>query len=198
MLVAVTVADAVVTTAGAVYNPVALIDPTDAVHVTPGVAVPSLGTVAANCCVAPPIIATGTVVIVTVTGTSVIVAVAVFVVSLMLVAVSVTVAAAVTGLGAVYVTPVTVDALSVPPPLPMLHVTPADASFVVVAVNACAPPLFKLAVAGATATVTAGGVLLPPQPTSRAKIVRVANTREKERRFMGRPHSSWKIGSLVP
>ena len=124
LLVAVTVADAVDTTAGAVYKPVALIVPTDALQVTPGVTVPSLLTTAANCCVAPPTIATGTVVIATDTGTSVIVAVTDFVVSLILVAVNVTVAAAVTGDGAVYVTLVVVTALSVPGPAPILHVTP--------------------------------------------------------------------------
>jgi hypothetical protein len=46
-------------------------------------------------------------------------------VSVMLVAVSVTVAAAAIVDGAVYVTPVVEEALSVPAPLPMLQVTPA-------------------------------------------------------------------------
>ena len=54
MLVAVTVADVVVMTAGAVYTPVLEILPVVAVHVAPALA-ESLVTVAVKVCVAPPI-----------------------------------------------------------------------------------------------------------------------------------------------
>jgi hypothetical protein len=58
LLVAVTIAVSVTTGVGAVYTPLVLIDPADAVHVTPA-AVASLVTVAVKVWVAPPTIAAG-------------------------------------------------------------------------------------------------------------------------------------------
>jgi len=119
-------------------------------QVTPELA-PSFATVAVKAWVAPPIIALGLVgLIATVTGLSVIVAVVDLVGSLMLVAVRVTVVtAAMTVVGALYVTPVMEDAVSVPTPLPMLQLTPElEPSFATVSVKACEPLLPRLAVAG--------------------------------------------------
>jgi hypothetical protein len=96
-LVAVTTAVAVLTGLGAVNNPCELIEPAEAVHVTPEPLM-SLPTVSLNCRVAPPIIAAGAVgLIVTVIGFNAIVTAADLVGSLTLVAVTVAVAV-VTGL----------------------------------------------------------------------------------------------------
>ncbi|MDP9035902.1 MAG: hypothetical protein M3O50_13965 [Myxococcota bacterium] len=138
-----------------VATPVAVVvgtnvpEPALALHVTPPFD-PSLPTVAVKFCVAPPIIATGTVGIATVIGVSVIVAVVDFVGSFTLVAVNVTVAvAAITVVGALYVTPPVVAPVSVPAPVPMLHVTPElDPSLATVAVNACDCPVPSVTVSG--------------------------------------------------
>jgi len=58
LLVAVIVAEALATGVGAVNKPLVLIDPTDAVQVTPALA-ESLATAAVNAWVAPATIATG-------------------------------------------------------------------------------------------------------------------------------------------
>jgi hypothetical protein len=68
----------------------------------------------------------------------------------MLVAVNVTVVTVpISVLGALYVTPVLEDALSVPAPPPMLQLTPEfDPSLLTVSVNACVPPTPRPTVAG--------------------------------------------------
>ena len=89
-----------------------------------------------------------------------IVAVVDLVVSVLLVAVSVTVAPAVNAAGAVYVTPVVEDALSVPAPVPMLQLTPAfDESLATLAAKTCTPLPLSDALVGLRATLIAGGGL---------------------------------------
>ena len=126
-----------------------MMEPTEAVHVTPELE-PSFDTVAEKVCVACATIATGTVGIVTEMGFSVIVAVFVLVPSLMLVAVSVTVVTElITVVGALYVTPVVEEAVSVPTPEPMLQLTPElEESLLTESVNACELLVPMLAVAG--------------------------------------------------
>jgi len=119
------------------------------------------------------------------------VAAADLVVSLLLVAVNVTVEVAATADGAVYVTPVVEEALKVPAPVPMLHVTPALAeSFATVAEKVWLPPPFNAIVAGLTVTLIAcvvgAGVEPPPPPqparrTDMAKLDKPIPAQEKMR-----------------
>ena len=164
MLVAVTITVcALVTFAGAVYSPVALMlsppeEPLIA-HVTAVFVV--LLTVAVNCCVAPAASVTAAGVTTTATGgISVTVAVAVFVVSDVVFAVMVTVCWVVIVDGAVY----RPASLIVPPPLDglTLHVTPVVQPFATAAVNCCVCPPYSIAALGEVLTFTAGkiGVVL--------------------------------------
>jgi hypothetical protein len=113
-------------------------------------------------------------------GLSVMVAGADLVVSVLLVAVSVTVEVAVIVDGAVYVTPLVEEALSVPAPLPILQVTPALAeSFATVVVKALLPPPFNDIVAGLTVTAIACVVDVEvevepplPQPARRTNMAK--------------------------
>jgi len=158
LLVAVTVAEVTVITAGAVYTPAVVIVPVLALHVTPALA-PSAATVAAKVCEAPPIIATGVVVMDTLIGVNVMVALADLVLSLLLVAVTVADVVVMTA-GAVY-TPV-LEIL----PVVAVHVAPALAeSLVTVAVKVCVAPPIRVAEVGLTDTEIVGaGAEPPPHP----------------------------------
>ena len=75
-------------------------------------------------------------------------------------------------------TPVFVEALSVPAPEPMLQVTPALAeSFATFAVKACVPPPPSDAVVGPTLTLMEGDDVVvdaeppPPHPAKNANVV---------------------------
>jgi hypothetical protein len=102
------------------------------------------------------------------------------VVSVLLVAVNVTVEVAVTADGAVNITLVVVEALRVPAPVPMLHVTPALAeSFATVAEKVWLPPPFNDIVAGLTVTLIAcvvGVGVEPPPPPQPARRTDMAKT----------------------
>jgi len=153
LLVAVTVAEVPVITAGAVYTPAEVIVPLEAVHVTPALA-PSAVTVVVKVCVAPPIRVTVVGLTETLMGVSVIAAVADFVVSVLLVAVTVAVVV-VTTAGAVY-TPVAVIV-----PVEAAHVTPALApSAVTVAVKVWLAPPMSVTVVGMIATLIGVSVIV--------------------------------------
>jgi hypothetical protein len=112
-------------------------------------------------------------------GFSVMVAAADIDVSVLLVAVNVTEVVVVTAAGAVNVTLLVDDALSVPAPVPMLQVTPALAeSFATVAEKVWLPPPLNDVVAGLTVTLIACVVgvevePLPPQPARRTDMAHV-------------------------
>lgn len=100
-------------------------------------------------------------------------------VSVLLVAVNVTVEVAVTADGALYVTPVVEEALNVPAPVPMLHVTPALAeSFATVAEKVWLPPPLNDIVAGLTVTLIACvvDVEVEPPPAHPARRTEMAKT----------------------
>ena len=82
-------------------------------------------------------------------------------------------------------TEVAVMAESVPPPLVMLHVTPAlFGSLATVTVKVSLPPATNGVDDGEVMVTTiAGGGAPPPHPTIRANAAKPANTREKRRTF---------------
>ena len=165
LLVAVTVAEVAVITAGAVYTPAEVTLPVEAVHVTPALA-PSAVTVAVNVWLAPPMRVAVVGLTPKLIGVSVTVAAADLVASVLLVAVTVAEVAVITA-GAVY-TPAEVTV-----PVEAVHVTPALAeSFVTVAVNVWLAPPMRVAVVGLTATLIAGGVDGLPLPAHPAASVR--------------------------
>jgi hypothetical protein len=183
LLVAVTVAEAVVTGVGAMYRPAALIEPAEAVQVTPALT-RSLVTVAAKAWLAPATNVAGVGVTETAIGISVIVAVAALVGSVLLVAVIVA-EVATTGAGAVYTPAEVIE------PVEAVQVTPALAeSLVTVAVKVCVPPPINVADAGPIATLTAKGagalLLVPlPQPvmTLTINVERPRKTQKSRRAF---------------
>jgi hypothetical protein len=101
------------------------------------------------------------------------------VVSVLLVAVKVTLEVAAIADGAVYVTLLVEEALSVPAAVPMLQVTPALAeSFATAAEKVWLPPPFNDVVAGLTITLIACVVGVeveppPPQPARRTDTAHV-------------------------
>jgi hypothetical protein len=185
LLVAVTVAVAVVAGAGAVYTPAGVMEPTDALHVTPALA-ESLVTDATKVCAAP---ATSVPVVefrLTAIGVKVTVAVADLLASALLVAVTVADVKVMT-VGAVY-TPAEVTV-----PVDAVQVTPELAeSFATVAVNVWVAPPIRVTTAGPTVTPIAGavGVEEPlPQPAKRATAAKLVNTHGNQRTFgMARPY----------
>src|ERR1035437_345623 len=115
---------------------------------------------------------------VTDTGFRVIVAVVDLVGSLMLVAVRVTVVVElITVVGALYVTPVVDEAVSVPTPAPMLQVTPElDPSLATETVKACDPPVPRLMVAGLMGLTLIGVSVTAAVPVLVGSVLLVAVT----------------------
>ena len=145
--------------AGAVYDPVALIDPVCVFndHVTLVLLAPD--TVAVNCWVCPAVrvAVLGVTALIETVGFSEIVAVAVFVPSATLVAFTVIVCCAVMLAGAVY-SPAVVMAPA--PPVFIDQVTAMLLAFATDAVNCCVCEAVKAAVAGVTLTATGGNSVI--------------------------------------
>jgi hypothetical protein len=183
LLVAVTVADKVVITAGAVYNPLEVMEPVDAVHDTPSFKAVSPVTVALNVWVALPIRVAASGATLTLIGVRVTIALDVLVGSALLVAVTVA-ELVVTGVGAVYspaelIAPA--DALQVIPALLESLATVAAKTWVPPAVSVTDPGLTETAIGSVFCVPTPPA---PPQPTNVQNIEKARKT-QKSTRHLG-------------